>query len=198
MTLISDKGTAFSSTIIKEITQMLGITIKRATTMHLQTIGKLERTHASFKTNLKMACEEYRRQWHINLPLAVLNHNTSYHTSISCEPTRVFHGRIPHNILDHKPGNIPDEQITPTTEFAEEIQNRTKLLTDKTKQNLIQSYIKSKEYYDRKAKAAPLKENDYSFVIQPKADNQGLKIPFRGYRCFGPFIVKKYYVTRIT
>ena len=32
-----------------------------------------------------MASGEYRRQWHKYLPLAVLNHNTSYHASIGCE-----------------------------------------------------------------------------------------------------------------
>ena len=190
-TLITDKGTAFTSTIIAEVTQILGITLKCATTKHPQTIGKLERTHASIKTNLKMACGEYRRQWHKYLPLAVLNHNTSYHASIGCEPTRVFHGRIPYNILDHKLGNNPNEKISPTTEFAEEIQNRTKTLIDKTKQNIMQSYIKYKEYYDRKAKAAPLKENEFCFVLQPKADHQGSKIPFRDYRWVGPFIVQK-------
>ena len=158
---------------------------------HPQTIGKLERTHASLKTNLKWACGECRRQWHKYLPLAVLNHNTSYHASIGCEPTKVFHGRVPYNILDHKLGYNPNDKITHTSEFAEEIQNRTKLLIDKTKQNIMQSYIKYKEYYDRKAKAEPLKENDYCFVLQPKADHQGSKIPFRDYRWVGPFIVQK-------
>ena len=203
-TVITDKGTAFTSKTIAEITQILGITLKCATTKHPQTIGKLERTHASLKTNLKMACGEYCRQWHKYLPLAVLNYNTSYHASIGCEPTRVFHGKIPHNILDHKLGNNPNEQVNPTTEFAEELQNRTKILIDKTKQNIMHSYIKYKEYYDRKAKAAPLKENDYCFVLQPKADHQESKIPFRDYRWVGPFKVQKilpnenYIVRRIT
>ena len=55
----------------------------------------------------------------------------------------------------------------------------------------MQSYIKYKEYYDRKAKAAPLKEIDYCFVLQPKADHQGSKIPFRDYRWVRPFIAQK-------
>ena len=193
-TLITDKGTAFTSTIIAEITQILGITLKCATTMHPQTIGKLERTHVSLKTILKIACGEYRRQWHKYLPLAVMNHNTSYHGSIGCEPTRVFHGRIPYNVLYHKLGNNPNEQINPTTEFAEEIQNRTKILIDKIdkmEQNIMQSFIKYKEYYDRKAKAAPLKEKEYCLVLHPKADHQGSKTPSRHYRWVGPFIVQK-------
>ena len=41
-----------------------------------------------------MAFGKYRRLWHKYLPLAVLNHNTSYHVSIGCEPTRAFHTKF--------------------------------------------------------------------------------------------------------
>ena len=96
-TLITDKGSAFTSKLVAEIVQILGIQIRCATTKHPQTIGKLERTHASLKTNLKMASGAYRRQWQKYLPLAVLNYNTSYHSTLGCEPSRIFHGRIPYN-----------------------------------------------------------------------------------------------------
>ena len=190
-TLITDKRSAFTSTIIAEITQILGITLNCATTKHQHTIGKLERTHASLKTNLKMASGEYRRQWHKYLPLAVLNYNTTYHSSIGGEPSKVFHGRIPYNVLDHKLGKNPNKNFLPTTEFAEEVQQRTQILIDQTKKNIMQSYLKYKDYYDQKAKAAPLKEKDYCFVLQPKADSQASKIPFREYRWIGPFVIKK-------
>ena len=52
-TLITVKGTAFTSKLVTEIAQILGFQMKCATTKHLQTIGKLERTHVSLKTNLK-------------------------------------------------------------------------------------------------------------------------------------------------
>ena len=55
----------------------------------------------------------------------------------------------------------------------------------------MQSYIKYKRYYDKKAKASPLKEKDYCFILQPKADHQGLKIPFRDFRWIGPYLVEK-------
>ena len=190
-TLITDKGTAFTSKLVAEIAQILGIQIKCATTKHPQTIGKLERTHASLKTNLKMASGDYRRQWHKYLPLAVLNYNTTYHATLGCEPSRIFHGRIPYNILDHKLGLNPNPKVLPTTDFADEFQRRTQILLDSTKKNIMQSYLKYKEYYDRKAKAAPLKQNDYCFILQPIADHQGSKIPFREYRWTGPYVVEK-------
>ena len=55
----------------------------------------------------------------------------------------------------------------------------------------MQSYIKYKMYYDKKAKASPLKEKEYCFNFQPKADHQESKIPFRDFRWIGPYLVEK-------
>ena len=112
-TLISDKGTAFMSHVIKEVAGVLGITLKHATTKHAQTIGLLERSHASIKQALKIETGEWRPLWHKYINIAVLNYNTSYHTSIGCEPSRVFHGRIPHIVLDLDLGIRPQQQPIP-------------------------------------------------------------------------------------
>ena len=90
-----------------------------------------------------------------------------------------------------KLGLNPNPRVLPTTDFADEFQRRTQILLDNTKKNIMQSYLKYKEYYDRKAKAAPLNQNDYCFILQPIADHQGSKIPFREYRWTGPYIVEK-------
>ena len=55
----------------------------------------------------------------------------------------------------------------------------------------MQAYIKYKAYYDRKANASKLKQADYVFIIQPKADHQGSKIPFTDFRWIGPYIIEK-------
>ena len=191
--IITDKGSVFVSQVIHEVAEILGIKLKHATTKHAQTIGVLERAHATIKTSLKMASGEYRKQWHKYLPIAILIYNTTNHSSIDCEPSRVFHGRVPHNILDHKLGLRFNPNIAPTTDFAEELLRRTKILYDKTEKNVMQSYIKYKRYYDKKAKASPLKEKDYCFILQPTAVHQVSKIPFRDFRWIGPYVVEKYY-----
>ena len=127
-TLITDKGSAFTSKLVAEIARILGIQI-RCATKHPQTIGKLEKFHAS----LKMASGDYRRQWHKYLPFAVLTYNTSYLSTLGCEPSRIFHGRIPYNTLDHKLGLNLNPTVLPTTDFAEEFQRRTQILFDVTK-----------------------------------------------------------------
>ena len=190
-TIITDLGTQFNAQVTHEIAAVLGIEMKHATMKHAQTIGLLERTHASVKTHLKAATGEFRNNWHKYLPLAVLNHNTTYHASLGCEPSRVFHGRIPHNILDYKLGYNPNPRYQPQTDIAEEIQKRMRTLLDQTKKNIMQSYLKYKAYYDRKAKAAPLETTDYCYILNPKADTQATKIPFREFRWCGPYKVEK-------
>ena len=99
-TLISDEGTTFMSHVIREKADVLGITLKHATKKHAQTIGLHERSHASIKQALKIETHDRSSLWHKYVNIAFLNYNTSYHTSIGCERSRVFHGRIPYKNLD--------------------------------------------------------------------------------------------------
>ena len=190
-TLISDKGTAFTSHVIKEVAGVLGITLKHATTKHAQTIGLLERFHASIKQSLKIETGERRSLWHKYISLAVLNCNTSYHSSFGCEPSRVFHGRIPYNKLDLRLGIRPQKILAPDSEIAQDVLEQTETIFQDVRRNAMQAYIKYKAYYDKKANASKLKQSDYVYILQPKADHPGSKIPFAGFRWIGPYIIEK-------
>ena len=195
-TLISDKGTAFTSTVIKEVAGVLGINLKHATTKHAQTIGLLERSHASIKQALKIETGELRSLRHKYVSIAVLNYNTSYHASIGCEPSRVSHGRIPYIILDLKMGIRPQKIPPPDLsrlplQIVQDVLGQTETFFQDVRKNAMQAYIKYKAYYDRKANASKLKKADYVFILQPKADHQGSKIPFTDFRWIGPYIIEK-------
>ena len=159
---ITDLGTQFNAQVTHEVAAVHGIELKHATMKHHQTIGLLERTHASVKMHQKTATGEFRNDHN----LAVLNHNTTYHASLGCESSRVFHGRIPHNILDYKLGNNSNPRYQPQVDVAEEIQKRMKILLDHTKKNI----------------AAPLESTDYCYILNPKADTQATKTPFQEFR----------------
>ena len=55
----------------------------------------------------------------------------------------------------------------------------------------MQAYIKYKAYYDKKANASKLKKADCVFILQPKTDHQGSKVPFTDFRWIGPNIIEK-------
>ena len=135
--------------------------------------------------------------------MAVLNHNTTHHASFGCEPSRVFHGRIPHKIIDYKLENNPNPRYQPQADVAEQIQKRMKIFLDQTKKNIMQSYLKDKADYDRKARAAPPETSDYCCILNLKADTQATKIPFREFRWRRPYKIeyvlpnKNYIVRRL-
>ena len=129
-TIISDRGSQFTAELVQEITKILDIEIRHATTKHAQRIGILERTHASIKTALKISTGQRKSMWHKHVQIAVMNHNTTYHESIGCEPSTVFHGRIPYNALDLKLGIKPQWQQQRNTELADQLQKQLTKCSD--------------------------------------------------------------------
>ena len=131
------------------------------------------------KQSLKIKTGERRSLWHRYISIAVLNYNTCYHASIGCEPSRVFHGHIHYNVLDLKMGIRPQKIPSPNSQNAQDVLEQTETFFQDVRRNAMQAYIKYKAYLDKKANASKLKQSDYVYIIQPKADDQGSMIPSR-------------------
>ena len=58
-TTITDLGTQFNTQVTNEVAAVLGIELKPATMKHAQTLGLLERKHASVKTQFKNATGDF-------------------------------------------------------------------------------------------------------------------------------------------
>ena len=50
---------------------------------------------------------------------------------------------------------------------------------------------KTKRIMMKKTNASKLKQSDYVYILQPKADHQGIKIPFTVFRWIGPYNIEK-------
>ena len=109
---IPGKGSALVYQVKKEVEDVQGITLKHSTTKHAQTISILERTHASFEKALKKETSERRSICRRYVKIAVPNYNKSYHACIGCEPSQMFHIRVPYKVFDLKMGICPKKQST--------------------------------------------------------------------------------------
>ena len=58
----------------------------------------------------------------------------------------------------------------------------------------MQAWIKYKAYNDKKANDSKLKEADYVYVFQPKADHYGSKIPVTEFQGIGQYIIEKVFL----
>ena len=191
-TLISDKGTAFMSHILKELAGVLGITVKRGTTQHSQTNGLLEQSHASIEKTLEIETGERRSLWPKRVSIAVLNNNTPYHTSNDSEPSSVFHGRrLLYKLLDLKLGISPQHASIPTSQTAQNVLDETQMIYQDVRRNAMKAYIKAKAYYEKKFNSSKTDEADYVYALQSKVDHQGSTFPFTEFRWIGPYIYEK-------
>ena len=85
----------------------------------------------------------------------------------------------------------PKWKTTPNSVIAEQLQKQIDEVRATAKDNIILAHLKYKKYYDRKASAAPLKINDYCYILNPKTDNQSTKFAFQDCTWTGPYVVTK-------
>ena len=88
-------------------------------------------------------------------------------------------------------GIRPQKTSSPDSEIMQDVLEQTEMIFQYVTRNTMQAYIKYKAYYDKKANASKLKQSDYVYILQPKADQQGSKIPFTDFRWIGPYIIEK-------
>ena len=80
--------------LLHELVQLIEIKLLNASMTHQQTIGVVKRTHLALTKILNFRNNKTFTHLHRYLKLATFINNTSYHTSIGCEPTVTFHGRL--------------------------------------------------------------------------------------------------------
>lgn len=109
----SDQGTHFTSKIIKQLAEALGIRWKYNTPWHPQSSGQVERMNQTLKAQLSKLMLETRMTWVKCLPLALLNIRIMPHSESGLSPFELLYGMpYEHGMPVGHPG-IDDAQIKP-------------------------------------------------------------------------------------
>lgn len=166
--ILTDMGTVFVSKLLHELTSILEVTLNHASVKHSQTIGAVERSHAELKKVLKIYESDRVSNWHKYVDYAIFVHNTTYHSSIGCTPSLLFHGREPLTPLELRfRANIIDKVET-SYDFNRELKDAVTKMHASAKDNAVQAYLKYRTYYDKKAFAQPLKLHSYCLLLDPR------------------------------
>ena len=128
---------AYVKTIVRASVDIITRHAYLPKTIHAQTIGILERCHASLKEALKISTGELRTTWHQFVPIATLNYKTTYHSALGYEPSRVFHLRVPYNVLELKFGLKQSQTQTPTTDTGADIVPKTRIIHEQAPTTLV-------------------------------------------------------------
>ena len=171
-TLLSDLGTTFTSSLMAELAGLLEVKLKHATLKHPQSIGVVERSHDPLKRILKLNTSEQWNDWHKYVPLATFIHNTSYHSSINCCPTTLFHGREPVKPLDLRLSRKGMEACEVNSDYVLALQDALLQKFGENKQKLLDSYQRYRNHYDQKSAAQPLRKHTHCLLLNPRLKTQ--------------------------
>ena len=83
------------------------------------------------------------------------------------------------------------EILAPDSLIAQDVLEQTEMIFQDVRKKAMKAYIKYKAYYDKKANAPKLKQSDYIYVLQPKANQRGSKNFFTDFRWIVPHIIEK-------
>ena len=137
----------------------------------------MERAHAALTRILKLNSNHTFTNWHKYINLATFIHNTSYHTSIGCAPTVIFHGRDPVKPLDIRFYSNCIQKSAFNYDFVESLRDEMLKKFQNKKESLAKSFNRYRRYYDRKARANPLTEHTYCLLLNPRLTEQSAFSP---------------------
>jgi hypothetical protein len=91
--IVSDRGTQFTSHFWCQLHESLGTRLEFNTTFHPQTDGQIERVNQILEDMLRACALDYGFSWDENLPYEEFSYNNSHQASIEMAPFEALYGR---------------------------------------------------------------------------------------------------------
>ena len=169
ISIISDRGTQFTSWFWQKLQEALGTQLDFSTAFHPQTDGQTERTIQTLEDMLRMCVLDFKGSWDQYLPLVEFAYNNSYHSSIGMPPYEALYGRKCRSPLCWT--EVGEKQIE-GPDLIRETSEKVPLIQDR----LRTAFSRQRSYADLKRRDVQFNEGDHVF----------LKIsPMKGVKRFG-------------
>jgi transposase InsO family protein len=91
--IVSDRGTQFTSHFWKQLHESLGTRLEFSTTFHPQTDGQTERVNQILEDMLRACALYYGSSWDDNLPYVEFSYNNSNQASIEMATFEALYGK---------------------------------------------------------------------------------------------------------
>ena len=191
--ILSDRGSEFESQLFKELCRVLGIDKIRTTAYKPSTNGMIERLHRSMNSMIGKVVDFQQRYWDEQVPVIMAAYRASRHESTGFSPNYLMFGReltMPADIISGVPEELK-KYYSSENEYVANLQEKLRLIYEKTRVALGKVAERNKNYYDIGVKSREFETGQWVLYYLPKA-TQGRSIKLE--KLFtGPFlIVRKY------
>ena len=142
----TDQGSNFMSEMFKDTCRLLKIKKIQSTAFHPESQGSIERSHRVLAEYLRHYVSEDQTDWDAWVPFAAYVYNTTQHSATKYTPFELLFGR---------PSTIPTSLKKPPEisynydNYAAELKGRLQTAHQQARKSLMESKVKSKEYFDR-------------------------------------------------
>jgi hypothetical protein len=165
-TLISDKGSIFTSKLFREICRLLRIDKIYTTSYHAQSNSMIERKHRDVANIIAKYTERGEDNWCEHVPYVAMAINSQISSATGYSPYQLLFGReiqLPFDAI------IAPSQETydPDTHFPTELHDRLQRALVTTRRNNRIALEKSKRYYDSKSKDVQYRIGDLVYLYTP-------------------------------
>ena len=181
--LLSDRGTAFLSKLMKEVYKLLGLKKVNIMAYHLQTDGLVERFNRTLTDMLSKKVMHTGRDWDIQLPYVLFAYRASTQDLTGESPFFLLYGRDP-VLPTREMLQSPHERTNPNADdYTREITLRMSTAWKTARVKIKEAQKKQKCQHDKKAKDPRAFKGDRVFVYSPaERSDKAYKFarPFKG------------------
>ena len=166
--LLSDRGKAFLSLLMKEVCEVLGVKKVNTTAYHPQTDGLVERFNRTLTSMLAKRVQRSGSDWDTHLPFVLFAYRASIQESTMESPYFLLHGRDPRlpSALDMDPPLTRSEVCLDS--YKEQLVSSITEAWDLAKEQVKKAQQAQKRYHDRRSKEPGFKRGERVFVYMPK------------------------------
>ena len=188
--IVSDRGTQFTSDLMKEIHRLLSIKGVTTTPYHAQGNGLVERFNGTLKTMIRKLCVNEPQEWDRFIPAMLFAYRETPQESTGFSPFELLYGRRvkgPLQVLK-KCWTMEEEdpEVRTAAEYITDLRNRLEHTTEIAANNQRAAKKRYSKFYNRKACQRDLEAGEKVLVLLPDKHKR-LQLSWKG-----PFqIVKK-------
>jgi len=191
-TLISDRGSAFKSRLLKALCALLGTKQRFTSSRHPQTNSRAESFNKNILNSLRTKCNS-EKEWPQMLSAIAFSFRTSVVKSLGVTPYELVFGlkpRLPVDNLLLPPNNLPKSARV----YFEKMRPQLEILRENVRQNQLQSHLDTKRFHDAKTTVRPSTFKVADRVWLREATPSKVKLGHKVQKKFiGPFLVLEAY-----
>ena len=168
-TLLSDRGSNFLSSVVKEVSKIMDTRKTQTTAYHPQTDGLVERFNGTLAEGLSMYVSTHQKDWDQHLPMILFAYRVSPNATTHESPFYLLYGREPRLPIDVSL-LMPSENLSASVSvhrarIVQNLEDAQRIIHSNTQ--LAQQRMK--EQYDKTAGPVPFEIGTKVWVYTPKS-----------------------------